>query len=166
MICTDFTSYLWMLAWRRSNKPATFCHNNCTNIYTPCCCVWNKTIPSAWFTIHYILIILLFNSINSELPKPILKQITIWPNRDKIIYKNKMPLCSEVNHAINSTSSPFRVNKVANPKHYSILWPKFSFIFLASLHKCLNSSFNWSPITNTKSNLLETEKFRSIAFML
>ena len=27
MICTDYTSYLWMLAWRWSNKTVTCCHN-------------------------------------------------------------------------------------------------------------------------------------------
>ena len=38
MICTDCTSYLWMLAWRWSNKTETCCHNKIL-IFIHCCCV-------------------------------------------------------------------------------------------------------------------------------
>ena len=38
MICTDCTSYLWMLAWRWSNEMETCCHNKML-IFINCCCV-------------------------------------------------------------------------------------------------------------------------------
>ena len=34
MICTDCTSYLWMLIWRWSNKTETCCHNKILCLYT------------------------------------------------------------------------------------------------------------------------------------
>jgi hypothetical protein len=43
MICTDCTSYLWMLAWRWSSKTARCCHNT-VKIFIQCCCVLTVTL--------------------------------------------------------------------------------------------------------------------------
>jgi len=157
-----------MLAWRWSNKNATCCHNNYTNIYTLLSCLKLRSKRFLSFDLQLITFLsscYLMLSIVSY-GNPHQKQITIWPHRDMFIYKDKLPLYSDGNHASNLTGSPFGVNKTAIRKHYSILWQKYSLIFLISLYKCLNSSFNWSPSTNAKSNLLETEKFWSLEFPL
>ena len=50
MICTDCTSYLWILVWRWSNKTKTCCHNKIV-IFIHCCCVLIVTLR------HFVLLL-------------------------------------------------------------------------------------------------------------
>jgi FtsH-binding integral membrane protein len=154
ILCTNCTSYLWMLAWRWSNKAKTCCHNNIL-ILLHCCCVMVGTLKHFGFTFEFKhsgmssikiklnIYIYIFQKWDLFLSSSLGQIIYSGSSSRKELFPVFVPYIANDSHALFQSLSCSVERGISTPLYFHFNFCIFSFVLQISFWQILQNPCLW-----------------------